>query len=825
MTKVLDPIDATAEAVQACLDRVHRESGGGRLVSRPDAFLRTRVDAIAACTAALAYAQLRSPFGLPEVQTPDDIADTLRSVLGEDSPLAARPSELGLDGPALIASSAALREHRVQDLGRTYEVLLGLEFHISGEGVSAATGKSSRNQLGAYYTPPALADAVVAEAVSQLFRQRFGTDEVGFPSSVSALELELLESLTVADRACGAGAFLRSYLRLLRGAIDDPGVMRTLALTLRGSDVDAVALEVARIGIALDLGDTDLIGDLAPCFLQENPLLRPPNTLGFPRAGSVDQQREAGRSAFREGHVYHRALASRTPDLRPDLEIGNPPWEKVRIEERAFFSRLAPHIAALTTKGARAKAIESLRGECPSLHAYYEEAVAQMEWARDVIRQDPRLSLGARGELNTYALFAALADSETASDGVVALLVKSGLFTTASYREFFASLVDRDRLVAVYDFVNRDRLFAIDSRERFAFFLGGKSDGGVRFMTGLTSPDEIEPESLLRVTQNELEELNPVTGMLPSIRSSREVRFLLDLAEENEPLGAVYPEAEYGRLVHLTLHAAHVHRLSAPSRIPVNEGKLFEQYDGRFATFEGVPTRARYTGKASARPLLSEEKRAGVVPEARYFVEQPFWDRLSSRFGELWSIIWRNTTSASNRRTCVATILPHGPGTQSVQLLQLPGQSATVLAVLLAVLNSLPFDFSVRRKLNGIDLTQTVLRQVSVPPRSVWGEIVEFGGQEAPRGDLVAERVRALLADDVRLESFCADLPSLSSTLSPSHRQLQRDVDLLVADAYGITPETLAWIAEDFAADLTLEETDRLSDPSEWPSVPVVATP
>ena len=56
-----------------------------------------------------------------------------------------------------------------------------------------------------------------------------------------------------------------------------------------------------------------------------------------------------------------------------DIILGNPPWEKIRFEERKFFQSYAPEISELSKKDERSKAITKLECEWRDLFLWSKE--------------------------------------------------------------------------------------------------------------------------------------------------------------------------------------------------------------------------------------------------------------------------------------------------------------------------------------------------------------------------------------------------------------------------------------------------------------------
>ena len=108
---------------------------------------------------------------------------------------------------------------------------------------------------------------------------------------------------------------------------------------------------------------------------------------------------------------------------------------------------------------------------------------------------------------------------------------------------------------------------------------------------------------------------------------------------------------------------------------------------------------------------MEEKQDLQTVPESRFFIRESKWNKVSRNYHAEYSLYWRSLTSSTNRRTTIATILPHMPTSQSIQLLQKRDDYEGLL-IILSLFNSVIFDYLVKNKLNGIDLTQTIIIQI-----------------------------------------------------------------------------------------------------------------
>ena len=95
----------------------------------------------------------------------------------------------------------------------------------------------------------------------------------------------------------------------------------------------------------------------------------------------------------------------------------------------------------------------------PELHASYLVARDHAQRMLDYARGSGRYPLTGKGDVNLYMLFAELARIAGRPDGLAGLFVPSGIATDDTTKEFFSDLMESKRLVSLYDFENRNKVF------------------------------------------------------------------------------------------------------------------------------------------------------------------------------------------------------------------------------------------------------------------------------------------------------------------------------------------------------------------------------
>lgn len=595
-----------------------------------------------------------------------------------------------------------------------YDALLASEFCVQPERVGYKIDKVSRDIAGAYYTSSDFSAQITYRALESYMdrKRRRAIDSDSFACCNE------YENITFLDYSCGCGEFLLAVIQYFDNHV--LGYSRKkLATQLRGVDVNPIALmiTIARIVSAVEAEDDEnLLREVAKNFIVGNPLLHSDKIAPL----------EVRFDNFALNRLYAETEGINCLELEQQnlVVLGNPPWEKLRFEERAFFRPVCPAISAISQKNKREKEIKKLAVNWLELLEYYQLLQDDYASVKKEIPKHPLLKVSLVGELNTYAMFAELASRLTEKDGFAAIIVKSALVTSTCYSSCFRHFVNQGSLSEVFLFDNREKLFQIDSREKFCvLFFGGEHAGGIKVHYGLTKQEQILSSVPINVTSEELELINPETGLLPNVADSKEFSFLLRTHRSLSVFAKEFPKCHFGRLVHLTAHAEHISTKSEKTRVPIYEGKFIEQYDNRFSTFAGMSADERYQAKASARRQPGDSFVAPkLAPECRYFIDKKFWESFLDRYDQPYSLCWRSLTSPTNQRTMIASIIPSMPTCQSVQLLQTT--PVEDLLMILALFNSKVFDFFVRLKMGGIDLTQSVVRQIPVPFREAWNSMV-----------------------------------------------------------------------------------------------------
>jgi hypothetical protein len=485
------------------------------------------------------------------------------------------------------------------------------------------------------------------------------------------------------------------------------------------------------------------------------------------------------------------------PDPGFDVILGNPPWERIKLQEQEFFAQRDPAIAAAPNAAARKRLIAALPETDPPLFAAYQRAKRESEAESKFLRESGRYPLTGRGDINTYSVFSETNTEHVRDAGRAGIIVPTGIATDDTNKVFFAALVDHRRLVSLFDFENREGLFpSVDSRYKFSLLTTGQPrhpDGAFDAAFFLTQPAQFaDPERVFTLTPEEIALLNPNTRTAPIFRNRRDAEITKRLyraapvlvregPETANPWGVTFQRVfDMNRVEVLALCSQ---QMSSDASTRMYEAKLFHQYDHRWATYEGIST----------RDVNQQDKRdARCLVQTRYYLPRgEVVKRHPAYWNADWLVAYRDIARNTDERTVISSVLPFS-GTDMTVRLVLPTTPPTLTACVLANLNTLTLDFASRQKLSGTHLSDYLVKQLPVLPPETYTPVLL---------DLIVPRVLELVYTAWDLEPFARDLGYEGEPFrwDEARRALLRaELDGLYAHLYGLDRDDFAYILDQF---------------------------
>lgn len=537
--------------------------------------------------------------------------------------------------------------------------------------------------------------------------------------------------------------------------------------------------------------------------------------------------------AARQARSFHWPLefpqvffpaAARKPGF--DLAIGNPPWERIKLQEQEFFAARSPEIANAKTAAARKAMVRALRNAAEGSlerHLLREYNIARRAaesasiFARLPKDSGGRFPLTGTGDVNTYALFAEFFATVSRR---AALIVPSGIATDASTAPFFSSLMSASRVVALLDFENRARLFTeVYFRFRYCLLCLGENVRQTRFSALLTRPDEIYDERRrVLLSEHDIELINPNTKTAPMIRSEADAVLLKAIYSQNPILirhtNGVQENpwgVQFSRLFDMS-NDSDLFRTSAdltdlrcirdgrewvtPSGgrfLPLIEAKMVHHYNHRYGDFADATENAdadfREIPQASSETLADPT----YEPSCRYWVDETeVQHRLSGkRWTRKWMLGVRGITKSDNERTLVGAVWPISAVGNNLHVWTFAAERRPkAIAALSTFFASLVLDYVVRQKISGTNLNFFYVEQLPIPPMSAFDDdTISF----------LSSRALELTYTSHSMKCFAEDLGYEGPPFvwDDDRRSIVRaELDAAIARMYGLNREQLRFVLD-----------------------------
>ncbi len=465
---------------------------------------------------------------------------------------------------------------------------------------------------------------------------------------------------------------------------------------------------------------------------------------------SEDVRREVHELA-REYRFFHWHLAFPEVSARGgfDCVLGNPPWERVKLQEKQWFAKHGyEYIATAPNASIRKQLIKELKKQSPIIYDSFTTSLRYADGEAHLIRNNNLYPLCGCGDMNTYAIFAECSYRLLSSHGQFGLVLPTGLVTLDNTKAFFGELMQTKRLRKFIGFDNEEKkIFPdIDNNLTFAAVVVGPNNGEKpQFCFNIRQFKQLgEADRFFELDEEDLTLLNPNTRTCPIFRCSADASIVRYLYSQLSLLWREIPnEINTWNIRFMTMfHMAsdsdsflsreqlqakgatnhdNLFILENETYRPLYEAKMIWHFEHRWASFfgskviEGRPSR-KYVGWYGVNYNQPDDLAFG-----RYWVSE---HTVQGRVGSdvRYFVAFRDITNRDLERTSVFTILPLvGVGHQAPIIL-MSSKPPTYQALFIAERNAFVSDFITRNKIDGSHLTYFILKQLPTLSLSVYDE-------------------------------------------------------------------------------------------------------
>lgn len=456
-----------------------------------------------------------------------------------------------------------------------------------------------------------------------------------------------------------------------------------------------------------------------------------------------------------------------------DCILGNPPWERVKLQEKEFFSAVDAEIANAPNAAARKKMIDALPTSNPLLYQAFLAEKRVSEGSSLLIREGGKYPLCGRGDVNTYTVFAELNRILLSDHGRCGCIVPSGIATDDTTKFFFQDLTDTGSLVSLYDFENRDKLFpAVDSRMKFCLLTLRSSTSPSGKLT-ISPPRQLanspsdfvffahsiadlsDQQRHFQLSAADIALINPNTRTCPIFRSKqdadltkyiyRRVPVLINEIdpENGNPWGISFMrmfdmsndshlfrtkeqleekgfELQGNRFVRVAQDADPAEDMPSQNHevyLPLYEAKMMHHYNHRFGDYADLPDGSDSTQLPDV-PILRLQN-PDYEPLPRYWVEKSYVLKVADKKAHYW-LGFRDICRSTDERTVITSVIPYSAVGHTMPLIHSRAGTQDSIPILSVLMNTLILDWCARQSVGGTHLTYGYLKQFPVLPPSVF---------------------------------------------------------------------------------------------------------
>nr|WP_246035678.1 hypothetical protein [Dictyobacter kobayashii] len=508
-----------------------------------------------------------------------------------------------------------------------------------------------------------------------------------------------------------------------------------------------------------------------------------------------------------------------------DVVLGNPPWERIKIQEKEWFAARKPSIANAANAAHRKRLIDRLQYDDPELYKTFYEDQRKATGESHIVRDSGRYPLCGRGDVNTYTIFAENMHHVISPTGRLGCVVPSGIATDNTTQFFFRDLVDTMSLVSLFSFINEAKLFpGIDHRVGFALLTISGNNRKVTeadFAFGIYRTDDLQQEDRhFSLSARDIELLNPNTRTCPIFRSKRDKEITTAIYEHVPVLIKEGPPEEnpwnvkFHRMFDMAndshlfrsreqlekdewILAGNIFEKNKERYLPLYEGKMIWQLDHRFGTYEGQTQAQANQGKLPE--LGDQHKDPYLYSLPQYWIHESHYPTSIARDSNAFNV-FRDITNATVLRTAIFSIVPFASCGHTLPIITLNTKASVDLLLFNSCCCSFVFDYVGRQKLGGTHMTFFILEQLPVLLPQLYKYACGWNKTQTAE-DWITPRMLELTYTAWDLEAFAKDCGYSGPPFQWDEERrflLRCELDAAYFHLYGIQRDDVDYIMETF---------------------------
>lgn len=525
-----------------------------------------------------------------------------------------------------------------------------------------------------------------------------------------------------------------------------------------------------------------------------------------------------------------------------DVIVGNPPWEVLTSNREEYFVEFDP---SFRTRPLSSKSeIEAELLLDPDIALGWIEHQRRMDILSTYFKESNSYKLqspevGGQAKADLSMLFMERVFSLTGDDGYVAKLLPGKLFTGTGNKDLRDYLLTNTRVGHIVGFENKGIFDEIHNQYKFGVVTyqnsGATENLRVKFLN--RDPEVLQDveNQTFNISVEVLKKYSPQTLIFPQITKQEEVA-LLEKIIEHPPINEHRSDSWYVDLykeeLNRTRDADRFVEEKSEGDYPVYGGGNIWQFAHDNTFWDNIEPPSLWSVEEDENPDKSAKKRVRGKNSKRLktalynafdgsgsqisFVRELLKDRRGKEFSEAdvlldcstYRIGIREISNNTNERSSIAAVLPPGtvchhkcptirpyeinPSEDDLEEYPAHGVYERIftdqeLFATLGILNSVPFDYIVRTKLD-TSLSMNMFEECQAPRLTEGDEWFDFVWERAAKLNCYGDAFTPI-ADRLDIEPVEDECP---------RETLQAEIDAAMFRAYGFSDDETKFILDDF---------------------------
>lgn len=507
-----------------------------------------------------------------------------------------------------------------------------------------------------------------------------------------------------------------------------------------------------------------------------------------------------------------------------DIIVGNPPWDKTKFSDSDFFPQFISNYRTLSNS--KKEEIKKNLLDKPYIKAQYEREKTFIQSVNDYYKESYPLNSGS-GDGNLFRFFVEKNLHLLAKNATLNYVLPSALMLEEGSLSLRKEILEHKKLNFFYGFENREKIFDIDSRYKFALMqvqnTQADSTHKIKTMFYKTNIDSVyDTNNIIETSLEEIATLSPSQLALQEVRDKKDLEILAKCYARFKPLSLEW--LDFRRELDMTNDKDLFIESFSDDLLPLYEGKMIHQFNAEFSEPTYFLDSTSFDKRLRSKEIHRLKQDLGINSKEYENIlktlsnsqsVEVLEDSLICYDREFFRLGFRAVARDTDERTLIFSLLPKNVGFGHSMFANIPKRciidshgAITIQSVshkrllfALGIFNSLVVDY-IARGMVQINVSKTYLERIPLPQPSDEELETNQDYRYIYKNALILQLYHDKAGDfeDLQKEFYqegLIDKGQIPST-QKAYDTLRAKLDIHIAKLYGLSKEEFCAMLESF---------------------------